>query len=464
MKFLNKIIKYIKNIFISSKDPNTNTDSNNIEKKEEQLLETIEVGDIIWAKRYKNKTDMEKIPEGHREGPYIVLNKDMDNLICTQGTSVTPPEDDYDAYFNLNNEGYSLTKKTFFKLYKMDFISNYQVVKVLDKLNKKDKDALFRQIKLLHKVYYTKEGYFIKLDLPIQVGDIISQNNKKFIVIDISDNKIICLNLNNEINFNDNGQLRYINFSNLDYSKMNYFELDDNIKYINTLNNKIIKIILGEWKNYINNLKNVEITQRGSIIVKDNKYYYVYGEEGTEWLVFEISTAPIKEGDQIQIGSLKYYTKYIDLKIDKKDIFTNLYICSEKDKDKIKQLRKNYKKTEKNENLRETSKTELFKVGDIIEDINCKDERGIIIKLCKKTYECISIEKLKLGIFDNIYINKGDSKLSSNTNLDGIKWLEYNPDFKLSSISEQGNLEKMIETQIRYLEEVYKSNQLKKLK
>jgi len=464
MKFLNKIIKYIKNIFIGSKELNINTDSTTIEEKADQKIETIEVGDIIWAKRYKNEKDMEKILEGHREGPYIVLKKDIENLICSQGTSVTQSEDDYEVYFNLNNEGYSLTKETFFKLYRMDFINNYQVIKVLDKLNEKDKNILFRQIKLLHKVYYTKEGYFIKLDLPIQIGDIVNRNNKKFIVVDINDNKIICLNLNNEINFNDNRQLKYINFSNLDYSKINYFELDNNIKYINTVNNKIIKIILNEWKEYINNLKDVEKTQRGSIIIKNNKYYYVYGEEGTEWLVFEISKMPLKDADQIQIGSSKYYTKYIDLKINKKDIFSNLYICSEKDKDKIKQLRKSYKKAEKNENSYEIPKSELFNVGDIIEDINYKDERYIIIRLCKKTYECLSIEKIKLGIFDNVFIKKVDSKFSSNTTLDGIKWVEDNPAFKLSNIAEQGNLDKMFETQIRYLEELYKSNELKKLK
>lgn len=470
MNFFNRIIKYIKNIIKKDK---IKTEGNNLEQLTNQtqiiedyehLYNQIEVGNIIWAKRYNNEIDKEKIAEGHREGPYIVLNKEDGKLICTQGTSVMPYKEDDDVYFYLNNAEYNLAKDTFFKLFRMDSINNYQIIKILDKLNEKDKNRLFKQIKLLHKAYYTKEGHFIKLNLPIQIGDIVKQKNKKFIVVDINDNKIVCLNLNNEINFNDNRQLRYTNFSNLDYSKINHFELDDNIKYINTVNNQILKIILNEWKNYINNSKNVETTQRGSIIIKDNKYYYVYGEEGNEWLIFEISKMPIKDAEQIEIGNLKYYTKYIDLKIYKKDIFSNLYICSDKDKDKIKELRKNYKKNEKNENSYEISKPVLFNVGDIIEDVNYKDERYIIIKICKKTYECISIQKIKLGIFDNVYINKGDSKLSLNTNLDGIKWIEYNPDFKLSCIVEQGNLEKMLETQIRYLDDVYKSHELKKLK
>ena len=46
----------------------------------------LDVGDIIWAKRYQNEKEKEKIMEGHQEGPYVVIKKTFFNvyaLFCT---------------------------------------------------------------------------------------------------------------------------------------------------------------------------------------------------------------------------------------------------------------------------------------------------------------------------------------------------------------------------------------------
>ena len=62
------------------------------------IYEQISVGDIIWAKRYNNEEEKELIPEGHREGPFIVLAKQDEKLFCAQGTSLPPYAEYFDLY------------------------------------------------------------------------------------------------------------------------------------------------------------------------------------------------------------------------------------------------------------------------------------------------------------------------------------------------------------------------------
>ena len=46
--------------------------------------------DIVWAKRYSSDIEEESIPLGHREGPYIIINKKRGKyytLSCTGTTT-----------------------------------------------------------------------------------------------------------------------------------------------------------------------------------------------------------------------------------------------------------------------------------------------------------------------------------------------------------------------------------------
>lgn len=453
MKFFKNFFNYLKRLLKKQDKEINKIDKliNQDDSFDENLYSQIVVGDIIWAKRYENQKEKELIPEGHREGPYIVLKKQDGKLICTQGTSVVPYKEQYEDYFALSNIGYSLFKETFFKLYQIDIVNNHQIIKILDRLNEKDKNKLFKHIKQLHKNYYTKHGTFIKLDLPIQVGDIVNFNSQTFIVIDVNKNNIICIFLKNHINYKKDSQLEYINFQNLDYSKSICLELNKEIKYVNTVNNKIIKSILNGWHEYINNCKNIEVTQRGSIVLKDEKYYYIYGEEGKEWLAFEISKKYNQNLDKIQMGKDVYYTKYDDIKINKKENFTNIYLCTEKEKDNIKQLRKNYKETKKHIDTYGTAEFVYFNIGDIIENINYKGNRYIIIGVKKKTYECLSINDLKKAIYNPILIRKTDSKISKNLSVSGIKWLEEHKNFNLKRIANKDVLEQILTSQAQYI-------------
>lgn len=461
MKFLKNLFEYIKNFLKKHK---TETEKNNLEQLSNQtqmvedydaLYNQIKVGDIIWAKRYQNEIEKESIPEGHREGPFIVLKKENGKLISIKGTSVVPNEEYIDMDFYLNNDGYNLDKETYFKLNKLYFINEYSFISHMDKLKEKDKNKLFLHIKSSKKVYYVGKWETIDFNFPIQVGDIVNYDHQSFIVLDNNDKNIICVPLKNHLDYKNNTNLEVTNFINIDFSKSISLEINSDIKYVNTVNNKCLQNILTLFQKYINNCKNMQTTQRGSIIFKDNKYYYIYGEEGQDWLVFEINKKGSQNASQLEIGNTKYHTNFEESKISKKDSFTNIYLCLDEEKDKIKNIRKKYKDLKKKIETNGVLNYVRFGVGDIIQSINYKNKRYIIIKICKKTYECLCIEEIINGIYDPVLLMKTDVKLAIDNSIKGIKWLDENPEFELKYIGNFETINNIFRTQKKFL----KSNQ-----
>lgn len=472
MKLLKDFFSYIKNMIKKNKNK---TEENNLEQlsnhtqkvedyedlsNQEQIIEDyeyfynqIEVGDIIWAKRYQNEIEKESIPEGHREGPFIVLKKENGNLISIKGTSVVPSEDNVNMSFYLNNDTYKLNKETYFKLNKLYFIKEYSFINCMDKLLENDKYKLFRQIKLSQKKYYIGENKIMDFNFPIQVGDIIHYYSQNFIVLDTNDKNVICVPVKNHLDYKNNINLDFNNFININFAKAICLQINDNIKYVNTVGNKCIEKILVMSKEYINNYKNTKITQRGTIILKDSKYYYIYGEEGQNWLVFEINKNRVTKFKQLVIGNINYYTKFEESKIAKNDLFTNIYLCIEEEKDKIKNIRKKYKELRKTIEMDGIINYDCFEVGDIIESINYINKRFIIVRTCKKTYECLCIDEIINGIYNPVFIRKTEVKLAKDNSIVGIKWLEEHSEFKLKSISNPRIIDEIFKTQTKFLKD-----------
>lgn len=447
MKYIKLIVKFLKSIFIK------NSNSEIIESKEieiqenpvdiKNIIEQVNIGDIIWAKRYKDEKEKESIPEGHKEGPYIVLNKIEGQLICSKGTSSENHEKRINDYFDLDNTKYNLPKKTYFRFFQLEKIDSIRFIRVLDSLKEDDLENVFRLFKRKYK-YKTPEIKYL-----LQCGDIIMNNNINYLIIDILENKLVCIPLN--INIQD---LKFENFKNLDYSKIIYLQKNNKYKIKSNVTDNTLLYVLKKQKEYIENCKNKKVTQRGSIIHKENKYYYIYGEEGQDWLIFEINNN--QNGEKIILNKQIFYTNYKSTKINKKDNFETNFLAFPDEIEKIKEQKKSYNKVHKNE-----KRYEAYYVGNIIETEYYKQERFIIIGLCKKTYECLSIDKIKKAIYDPILIRKQDAILSKNTSIEGIKWLEENSLFNLSKIGAKTNLDKIFNTQKQFLNKV--NNQVESL-
>lgn len=431
MKFLNKIIELIKSILKREvKEPIQN------EPVFDDVLQDIIVGDIIWAKRYSTEEEKNNIPEGHREGPFIVIAKAKEGIYVSQGTSVA--HDLEHNYFEIDKEDYNLYKDTHFRLKNFKLMDDKSVIKLLGHLNINDEERLFKQLKKIYGIIIN-EIDSKKIVLPFQIGDVIIYKDRQFIIIDINE-ELTILDINN-IKLKRKLDIDKVN--KLDYSKMLKISKNSDIKFRGTVSDKVLNRVLCNKERYFKYLEDLKIIQRGSIIESKNKYYYIFGEEGQEWMTFELKKSGTNE---IEINNITYYTDFKEIRLSKKKDYNILYLCNEEEKNNLKKLRKEYKYNKKHEN-----KYSNLNIGDIVESKYYKKQRFIIISIHSKTYECISISKIRKAIFDPILIKKTDVILSKDTSVDGIKWLEYNPNFKMNEIGKQKNLDDIFTTQENFL-------------
>ena len=421
MKFLNKLKHLLNKIF-------------NNKTKLKNILDDVNEGDIIWVKRYKNRKIKKTIPDGHKEGPMIVLKKRDNKLICSYGTSVY-----HDGYYEINSIEYNLSKKTFFRLKDLSIVDNKMFIKKLSALREQDMNNILKQLKINKGNYYEIDGEFHKIPVPFECGDIIKKD-QHYIIIDIVDSNFVCVpikkivaDLKRKLNFND--------FRYLDYSKIVSIKKSQDIKFINRVSSDIFLFILKKQNEYIKNIENKKTVQRGSVIIKDKKFYYIYGEEGQEWFVFEINKLKSEEFKKvIIINNQLFYTNYQETKINKKEEYNPFLLASDSEIDSIKENRKSYNRNKKNN-------YDVCTIGDIIEPISSKDKRYIVIAVCKKTYECLSINKLKNGVYDPILLKKTNVKLSQNKSIEGIVWLEQHPKHQNLKKINAFIIDKILETQ-----------------
>ena len=366
---MKRILEYIKGLF-----------------KNKNLFKDIKFGDIIWGKRYDTLEEKKLIPKGHDQGPFIVIKNMGDKLLCSKGTSVKP-HDEYLKYnLYLKDNCYKLTKDTYFKINNLSLIDKNSFIKRYDSLYGEDEENFVKLIKLIHKNNYQGE----ELNLSINVGDIITYNNKNYLVLDSKDD-FICVQL-------DLKNYSFNNIKKIDYSNIKNISTKENIIYSSTINDDALIYILKKYKENLKNNENKKVVQRGSILRKDNCLYYVYGEESEIWNVFEISETKLYNSIRLKINNNFYYTNFNYEKINKKDNFEILHLCLNEEIDEITKIRKDYQKEKKEQDKNIKTKNLRFNVGDIIESKKFKNNRFIIIKVCNKTYECLSINKIKKAI------------------------------------------------------------------
>lgn len=352
-EFIKKLIlkkeKSIKETIDNDKTLEISNEQLDLEKWHE-VLSQIKVGDIIWAKRYLDESLKKNIPEGHREGPFVVLGKTFDDLICAYGTSIEPTANNIDNYFKAAKKYYSLAKDTYFQLNGFNIVNKFSYIKNLTYLTEEDKEFILRQFKLKNKNLF----YNHKIRLPLQVGDVISYNNIKRLIIDINNDELLCIPLNKDTAYR---KLNFNEFKNLDYSKVSVIKNNKRIKYIYSVSDNVILYVLNKYKEYIAYIINQKVTQRGSIISKNNKYYYVYGEEGQEWLIFEIIVdneqllyVASQKFDTITLNNKVYYTNYEGERINKKEVFKTIYLSTLDEIENVKTKKKSYKKEQRNKN------------------------------------------------------------------------------------------------------------------
>jgi len=238
MEFFKKLLVYIKSLF--KREPKI--DNSLVEKEpkiennlveEIDLFSKIELGDIIWAKRYKNSKEMNLIPEGHREGSFIVLAVQNDCLLCSQGTSKTPSIEKLDTFFQCILTKDDLDRKIYYRLRDLKKLTKTQVIDIMGKLSSNDIENLCRNIKT-KKHCNVINGKLQDFKLHLQLGDIIFYKGNNYLVLDIQETNVVSV----LIKFYPYDKIE--KFKNKEYSKIVLLNTNDNFKYVNAVNDNVL--------------------------------------------------------------------------------------------------------------------------------------------------------------------------------------------------------------------------------
>ena len=322
---MNLIVSFIKKIFkLKLKEENKSN------------IKTLKVGDIIWAKRYADEEEKNLIEKGHQMGPFIVLKTMDDNVLCSAGKSTLPKEEYSNMYININNS--NLYKKTYFKLKDFVSINDNTFIRKIGSITDNELNKLFSKIK-----YLNKRSIVNDLNFPLQVGDIINYKNIYYIILDKEDSNIFCLPIKKKYNKESVSSFKDVNFSSI--IKLNTLS---NINYVSTISDGILINLLKRQNQYLKSINNRTIAQRGSVVKYNDEYYYIYGENGSDWLLFKIFKDEKNSYDKIVINDNIFYTIYEDEAINKKSIESALMLAYDDQIEDIKQKKKTYKKTHEN--------------------------------------------------------------------------------------------------------------------
>lgn len=377
-----------------------------IEKTEKLLpeLQKLEFGTIIWALRYESEEEKDGIDESHRAGPYIVLGCDesLEYLICLKGGGTPITIDDrhpnYQAFY-LNKEDYQLIKQTHFSTMRLAKIDNQRFMKVLDMLTTEDKNNLAKKVNILK-----RKKSFVSIpnkipDLPLEAGDIISKDLKLQLVLESNKTVLTCVPLIERHFKNFPIKIGHKEYD-LDFPNTAIIE---NVPFLHRedfITKTLFLSVLKKQKEYYKNIQERKIINRGSVVSNGEDYYYVYGENGDKWQLFQIYCFDNELDGEIQINNYTFYTQFDKtIEIPKNDDqYFIISKASEEQMDLIKASKKDYKKKIQQQRVKNAKKPIVyhdFKEGCLVQERNLAHTKYVVIKRNHEDIICLELEGLK---------------------------------------------------------------------
>ena len=290
-------------------------------------LSFLNVGDIIWAKRYKNDEEKSRIKMGHQESPYVVIKKSKGKVYALQCTSNPHWEIQWKmAYYPLGKLNYQMKKNSFINCMVVYELKEIQFVEMIGHLNDIDLNQLKKQLYI-----FKNSGFKVKpdieekyLDFKIGVGDVILYNGNKYYIDSIKGRSYEVYRLKKHPKVSDrlligNTYYSFI-FRNLERIKIN-----SKYDLVDTFNTGEIEII-NKYKE--NSLKLLEkrmpnSLRVGSLIDYKNRMFYVYEKLDDCVNCYEIYSNEVFEEGMADIlvkgGIYKTFFATVTIPIDKLD-------------------------------------------------------------------------------------------------------------------------------------------------
>lgn len=245
-------------------------------------LSFLNVGDIIWAKRYNTLEEKRRIKYGHQESPYVIIKKNKKGVFGLQCTSNSHQEVKWKMlYYPLGRLSYEMKKNSYINCLCLHELKEVQFVEMIGHLSDYDLNQLKKQLYILiHSDFKVKPRIEVKyLDFNIGVGDVLLYNNSRYYIYDVLDDSFCVYRLRKYSRRNNN-----ILIDNTYYSFI--FERNEKIKIksryelIDTFNTGEVELIRNYKDTYMEEYRNksfvVKDLRVGEIIDYKDSMFYVY--------------------------------------------------------------------------------------------------------------------------------------------------------------------------------------------
>lgn len=152
---------------------------------EKSIFNTIQAGDIVYCLMPMSKAQLAKVPDGHRERPYLIVDKGKDFLYGYYSTThineKVPYQERYTYRRDFTNKNNEVVDANFVfdQVYK---IPKENIIEILDNLDQYEIEEVARRlaIKNLRSFHKLK-----RKDLKLRVGDIVTYDAKWYFISDI---------------------------------------------------------------------------------------------------------------------------------------------------------------------------------------------------------------------------------------------------------------------------------------
>ena len=296
-------------------------------------LSFLNVGDIIWARRYKTEEEKNKIKIGHQESPYVVIKKKKNKVYGLQCTSNPHQEVEWKMiYYPLGRLNYDMQKNSYINCLKEYELKEIQFVETIGKLNEYDLNQLKKQLYILINSQFLIKPSIEKkyLDYKIGIGDIILLNNYRYYIYSYDDKFLYTYRLRNRTRKNMNILINNTYYSFI-FEHTEKIKIKSKYELVDTFNTGEIEVINEYKEKYLKDFEekrqNGKELRIGAIIDYKDKMYYVYDEDDISLFVYQIYTNSISKPNlaDIQIKGGIFRTFFATTTIKKENLELNGY-------------------------------------------------------------------------------------------------------------------------------------------
>ena len=361
------------------------------DSRERKLIEfyNANFGDIIYAKR-PEANPLDDPENRHSTGPFIVLTKVNDKLICFPCTSSEGKLrfEILDHYDELPKGGY-INFRFLTEISEEDFLYSLRA-----SLSERDKEQVKKHFALCRRIFHSRDydvqNLNIDTNFQLSARDIVSYSNNKYLVIGDTEKYLFLLPIKD---------FDYLHraISERDYdvnAKTIMISRNRKIKYQGTIrldNYFEIKSRLGYGENWISNWP----LQIGYLLQKNGEYYYVYDIQGNQAYCYGCLPCAPSDEDAIEIENMFFKPMFDDnIRVSKNNNLENVFKVA--NVDEIQRLTAKIKKYKKKGDMfnyiygKEKGK---IKVGSIVEFSDI-DSKFLIAAIRGKMIDVINLEAL----------------------------------------------------------------------